>query len=124
MYAYSPGKTNHNCRNMFYVEERSFLSYQENSVLCGKGFDETAKATQVLEKGLATLKRICRERNLDSLQSGLIELQNSEKRMQVHHSYRRKLVDPHQKPSAEPAKKKLRSNSSKFDWKNFCFFYL
>ena len=93
----------------------------DHCVLCDERFDEKAPSTRVFEKGLATLKRLSKERKLDSLHTRLVGMQSSGQSIKIHHSCRRKFVDTRQ-TDAEPAVKKLRSCSSVFEWKTHCFF--
>ena len=76
----------------------------DHCVLSDEGFDAKALSTRVLEKGLATLKQLSKERKLDSLHTRLVGMQSSEQSIKIHHSCRRRFVDTRQ-TDAEPAGK-------------------
>ena len=77
----------------------------------------------VRDKGVKTLIHMSLEKEKEELHQELIEMTKSGTPAVVHHSCRRRFIDPRKKSeSTEQPTQKLRSSmSAVFDWKNFCY---
>ena len=77
----------------------------------------------MLEKGLANLIKISKERDMDALHKYLLDMRESNGKVSVHHQCRRKFTDTRKRKSNTFHSKRLQSSSDapKFDWKESCF---
>ena len=85
-------------------------------------FDESP-AVNVYEKGLTTLIKLSKEKEMGALHSNLLENSEGNGKVAVHHHCRRKFTDTRKKSSRGKPTKRLRSSveTPGFDWKSSCF---
>ena len=95
----------------------------DRCVICLEQFDQSLPKVNVLEKGLANLIKISKERDMNALHKYLLDMRESNGKVSVHHQCRRKFTDTRKRKSSTFHSKRLRSSSDapKFDWKEGCF---
>ena len=95
-----------------------------SAFLCQEGFDESP-AVNVYEKGLITLIKLSKEKEMVALHSNLLEKSEGNGKVVVHHHCRRKFTDTRKKSSRGKPTKRLQSSVEipGFDWKSSCFLF-
>ena len=95
---------------------------EDKCVLCREGFNESP-AVYVYKKGLTTLIKLSKEKEMVALHSNLLEKSEGNGKVAVHHHCRRKFTDTRKKSSRGKPTKRLRSSveTPGFDWKSSCF---
>ena len=94
----------------------------DTCVICKLGFDQNAPGNTLYKKGLETLMRVCKQHERPDVHQNLVQKIQSNQKIKVHHTCRRKFTDT-RKSSSESlsSPKRLRSSvESNFDWKFHC----